>query len=68
MMSTWRGWRLDGRACGRAIVGAWLVAIVGAAWDGSTGSAQTKRTVFDGVYTDAQAALTKVCRRECEFR
>jgi cytochrome c len=68
MMSTWKSCRLDGRACGRAIVGVWLVAIVGAAWGGSTGSAQTKRTVFDGVYTDAQAERGKAAYdKDCAF-
>jgi len=68
MMSTWKAWRLDGRACGRAIVGAWLVAIVAAAWGGSAGSAQTKRTVFDGVYTDAQAERGKAAYdKDCAF-
>ena len=44
------------------------MAIVGAAWDGSTGSAQTKRTVVDGVYTDAQAERGKAAYdKDCAF-
>jgi mono/diheme cytochrome c family protein len=68
MMSTWKSCRPDGRACGRAIVGAWLVAIVAAAWSGTTGAAQAQRTVFDGVYTDAQAERGKAAyEKDCAF-
>src|SRR5262245_16660956 len=68
MMSTWRLCRPDSRAWGRAIAGAWLAAVVSAAWGGTTGSAQAKKTVFDGVYTDAQADRGKTAyEKDCAF-
>jgi quinoprotein glucose dehydrogenase len=68
MMSRWRLCRPDSRAWGRAIAGAWLAAVVSAAWGGTTGSAQAKKTVFDGVYTDAQADRGKTAyEKDCAF-